>query len=151
MSFAPKKRRFDNDDQPQEKQGGHGLGCQAHGCPMIGVYGRIGDPGTCWAHDRLREAEHWPLLTQGINANLWLFKVAEKIACMPLQDLDKQAATIDTYLKNQGRSDLCRQKNDGTYPERCAMEPRINWAIRLRNAAYSKASESFSVKKAKAA
>lgn len=151
MTSAPKKRKFGSDDQPQSDSHFHGLGCQAHGCPMIGVYGQIGGAGTCWAHDRLREAEHWPLLTQGILANLWLFKVAEKIACMSWHDLDRQAAKIDGYLRDQGRSDLCRMKNEGEFSERCSMEPRKNWAVRLRNAAYAKASESFRVEKARAA
>lgn len=134
-------------DRPEQEQRPepphtHGLGCSAHNCPLVGVYGQIGGPGYCWAHDRLQEATQWPFLTQGIRNNQWLFRVAEKIATMPLYDLEKKSSEIDAYLKSQGRADLCRiKKNEGEWSERCEIEPRINWMARMRNAAYKAAFE----------
>ena len=90
----------------------------------------------------LLEATQWPYLTQGIRNNQWLFRVAEKIATMPLYDLEKKSIEIDSYLKSQGRSDLCRiKKNEGEWSDRCEIEPRINWMARMRNAAYKAAFE----------
>lgn len=129
-------------DEIQQEPKTHGYLCGAHNCPLTAVYGQIGGTGHCWAHDRLQEATQWPYLTQGIRNNQWLFRVAEKIATMPLYDLEKKAAEIDAYLRGQGREDLCRmKKNTGEWSERCEIEPRINWMARMRNAAYKAAFE----------
>ena len=132
-------------DKPEQQravveQHSHGLGCIAHNCPLVGVHGANGG-WVCWAHDRLEEASQWPYLTQGIRNNQWLFRVADKVAGMPLYDLEQKAAEIAAYLVQQGRSDLVRMKNDGSFSERCELEPRTNWAMRLRSAAYAKAVE----------
>jgi hypothetical protein len=145
MSNAPKKRRFSEEaDRVSESQGhGHsqsqGRGCIADGCPLAGTMSNStkGGPFHCWAHDRLLEAYHWPAMTKAINDNLWIFRVAEKVACMSLFDLERKQNDIHAYLRGRGRDDLCRLKNDGEWSDRCAEEPRPYWAIRLRNAAYS--------------
>lgn len=138
-----KIRQFtDKPEQQQPAQHVHGIGCSAHNCPLVGVYGPIGGAGHCWAHDRLEEASQWPYLTQGIRNNQWLFRVAEKIATMPLYDLEQKSKEIDSYLRAQGRADLCRQANDkGEWSERLTVEPRPSWLSRLRNAAYKAAFE----------
>lgn len=133
-------------DKPEQEKtespSRHWLSCSAHNCPLVGVYGPIGSAGHCWAHDRLEEASQWPYLTNGIRNNQWLFRVAEKIATMPMYDLEQKASEIDSYLRAQGRSDLCRMKNDsGQWSERLAIEPRSSWMSRLRNAAYKAAFE----------
>jgi hypothetical protein len=122
-----------NDEAPTQT---YGLGCVAHNCPLVGAISNSthGGPFHCWAHDRLQEASQWPFLTHGINENLWLFRVAEKVACMSIFDLERKQNEIHDYLRGRGRADLCRLKNDGE-------EPRPYWANRLRNAAYSAAME----------
>ena len=118
-----------------------GLGCSAHDCPLTGTMSDSPGGGNwkCWAHDRLEEASQWPYLTRGIHEHRWLFNLADRIATMPPYNLEQKQPEITTYLKSRDRADLCRMKNEGEWSERCAMEPRANWAIRLRNAAYSAA------------
>lgn len=142
MSFAPKKRKFGNDDDSTEKTPNQGLGCIAHGCQLVGVFSNSSGAGSqfhCWAHDQLREPSKWPFLTQGITENLWLFKVAEKVACMPLMDLEKKQSEISAYLAGRGRPELARQKNTGEWSERLTEEPRTSWVGRLHNAAFKAA------------
>ena len=121
----------------------HGPGCVANGCPMVGTISNSthGGPFHCWAHDRMQEASQWPFMTHGITENLWLFKVAERVACMPLIDLDRKQSEIANYLAGRGRPELARAKNAGEWSERCEFEPRSSWVGRLRNAAYSAAME----------
>lgn len=143
MSFAPKKRKFaDADDGVPDHQQSQGIGCIAHGCQLVGVISNSSGAGSqfhCWAHDRIREPSQWPFMTQGINENLWLFKVAERVACMPLFDLEKKQSEISNYLSGRGRPELSRQKNTGEWSERLSEEPRSAWANRLRNAAFKAA------------
>ena len=135
--FTDKPAKDENQQEPKT----HGYICSAHNCPLTAVYGQIGGAGHCWAHDRLDEATQWPYLTQGIRNNQWLFRVAEKIATMPLCDLENKTPEIHAYLQSQGRSDLCRLKNEGKFSDRVEMEPRTNWIARMRNAAYKAAFE----------
>jgi len=135
------KRRKPDDDQAAGEQ--HGLGCSANGCPLTGTISDSTGGGNwkCWAHDRLEEASQWPYLTRGINDNRWLFNLADRIATMPPYDIEQKAGEVASYLKSRDRADLCRAKNEGQWSERCAIEPRANWTMRLRNAAYSAAFE----------
>lgn len=91
------------------------------------------------------------VLTQGITENLWLFKVAERVACMPPVDLDRKQSEIATYLAGRGRPELARAKNAGEWSERCVWEPRSAWAGRLRNAAYALAIENVKANWSRAA
>jgi len=142
MSAAPKKRKFGNDDETPESTSGHGRGCLAHGCQLARVFSNsTGGEFHCWAHDRLREPSQWPFLTQGITENLWLFRVAERVACMPLFDLDRKQSEIGSYLAGRGRPELARLKNTGEWSDRCPDEPRSYWVGRLRNAAFKAAME----------
>ena len=140
-----KIRQFaDRNEQQQEapEQQGSSLACCAGNCPLTGTISTSTRGGNwrCWAHDRLEEASQWPYLTNGINQNLWLFRLAEKIVTMPGYDMEKlKAKEIESYLKSRGHAELCRQKNTGQFPERCEFEPRSAWATRLRNAAYAAA------------
>lgn len=130
---------------PTEKAHG-GLGCSAHNCPLTGTMSHsTGGGGSfhCWAHDRIEEPSQWPYLTQGINENMWLFKVSDRVMTMPLYDLETvKNLEIENYLKSKDREDLCRgMKNDGQWSARCQTEPRTFWVMRLRNAAYKAAFE----------
>lgn len=143
MSTSPKKRRFDDaDDGVPNQHHSQGLGCIAHGCPLPGTLSdsvKGGGGFQCFAHDRLLESGKYGLLTQGIKENLWLFKVAERVACMPIIEIDNKQSEIAAYLAGRGRPELARMANTGEWSERCRYEPRPNWAIRLRNAAYNAA------------
>lgn len=140
MSFAPKKRKFAEASEPDESSTHQGRGCIANNCPLVGsISNGSGGPFHCWAHDRLEESSQWPFLTQGINENLWLFKVADRVATLPLYDLERKQAEIAAYLAGRGMPELARMKNDGTWSERISHEPRSAWVGRLRNAAYKAA------------
>lgn len=128
--------------EPENKE--FSLACCAHGCPLVGTISASTKGGSwhCWAHDRLEKAEHWPLLTRWINDNLWLFHAADHLLKMSPYDFDRPGETsrIDARLSARGRDDLRRLM---TRPEharwRTQSEPRVEWAARIRNAAYMEA------------
>jgi hypothetical protein len=135
--FTGKKEPHDYAD----KESG-GLNCSAHGCPLVGAISRstAGGNWRCWAHDSIDDPFQWPAITEGINENLWLFRVAERVATMPPYELETQKAEeIANYLKSRGRKDLCRLKNDGAGSDRVELEPRPYWSMRLRHAAFAAA------------
>lgn len=134
--FADRKEQQET-TEPQAST----LACCAHNCPLPGTISRSTSGGNwhCWAHDALEEPTQWPYLTQGINENRWLFRVADKIATMPWYDLQNKQREIENYLRGQNREDLCRMKNDGQFSERCDQEPVSSWIGRLRSAAYAAA------------
>jgi hypothetical protein len=128
-------------DAASDEQSHHGNGCIGHNCPLRGTISDspAGGNWKCWAHDRLEEASQWPYLTHGINENLWLFKVADRVATMTPVDIDAggKQAEVDLYLRSRNRDDLVRQVNRGEYSERVKLEPIEHWRRRLREAAYA--------------
>ncbi len=135
-----KKRGFDQDDGPAPEQKSQGLGCCADGCPLVGTISPSTSGGNwrCWAHDRLQEPSQWGYLTGGITANLWLFKLADRINTMPLGEMEGQGHKITAFLEAKGRPDLVRLK-DAAFDRTASIEPRHAWVMRLRNAAYAAA------------
>ena len=133
MSQAPKKRGFDQSDESQESKASS-LACCADGCPLPGTFAPSISPKPgdwrCWAHDRLEEPSQWPFLTQGINGNLWLFRLAARIASIPMYDLERNEIAIRRYLAERGRADLQREA-----------EPVASWVSRICNAAFAAAFE----------
>jgi len=120
-----------------------GLGCSAHGCPLVGTISKstAGGNWLCWAHELTEEAHLWPEVTRGIEDNRWLFSVADRIAVMSSVELERNGKLeeINNYLASRNRKDLIRMKNNGEWSERIEMEPLPYWRMRLRHAAYAAA------------
>lgn len=126
-------RQFtDSGEHDERKQESQGRGCCAVGCPNAGTISDStkGGPFRCWAHDRMSDGAYWGLLTKGIEENIWIFKVANRVAHLPLYELEEKAYEIDNYLASQNRTDL-RRKEGETCPD---------WIGRLRHAAFEAAS-----------
>jgi len=125
--------RDQESSRPEPDRKSQGRGCCAHDCPLPGVFSdstKASNDYRCWAHDRMVDGAYWGLLTKGIQENIWLFRVAEKVTAKSLIELEAEEVTINTYLRANNREDLTR------HPK----EPRMQWVGRMRNAAYEASS-----------